>query len=52
MNVDVKSESLLTNTEDLLGRYMGDPLINFAASSISDIGRGPGSTSNIFCINY
>ena len=47
---DNKSGSLLANTVDLA--YMGEPLIIVAASSILDIGRGPGSVSDIFCINY
>ena len=50
MNVDNKSGSLLANTGDLA--YMGEPLIIVTASSILDVGRGPGSVSDIFCINY
>ena len=50
MNVDDKSGNLLDNTGDLA--YMGEPLIIVTASSILDVGRGPGSVSDIFCINY
>ena len=50
MNVDDKSWSLLANTGDLA--YMGEPLIIVTASSILDVGRGPGSVSGICCIKY
>ena len=50
MNVDDKSGSLLDNTGDLA--YMGEPLIIVTASSILDVGRGPGSVSDICCIKY
>ena len=50
MNVDDKSESLLANTGDLA--YIGEPLIIVTASSILDIGKGPESISDIFCISY
>ena len=48
--IDDKYGSLLTNTGDLA--YMGEPLIIVTASSILDVGRGPGSVSDILCINY
>ena len=48
--IDDKFESLLANTGDLA--YMGEPLIIVTASSILDVGRLPGSVSDIFCINY
>ena len=47
--IDDKSGSLLASTGDLA--YM-EPLIIVTASSILDVGRGPGSVSDIFCINY
>ena len=50
MSLDDKSASLLANTGNL--QYMGEPLIIVTASSILDVGRGPGSVSDIFCINY
>ena len=50
MNVDDKSGSLLDNTGDLA--YMGEPLIIVTASSVLDVGRGPGFVSDIFFINY
>ena len=50
MSVDDKSGSLLASTGNL--QYMGEPLIIVTASSILDVGRGPGSVSDIFCINY
>ena len=50
MNVDDKSGNLLDNTGDLA--YMGEPLIIVTASSILDVGRGPGFVSDIFFINY
>ena len=31
---------------------MGEPLIIVAVSSILNVGRRPGSVSDIFCINY
>ena len=49
MNADDKSGSLLASIGDLA--YMGEPLVIVKASSILD-GRGPGSVSDIFCINY
>ena len=50
MNVDDKSGSILANTGDLA--YMGEPLIIVTESSVLYVGRGPGSVSDIFCINY
>ena len=50
MNEDDKSGSLLANTGNFA--YIGEPLIIVTASSILDIGREPGSISEIFCINY
>ena len=50
MSVDDKSRSLLVNTGNLA--YVGEQLIIVTASSILDVGRGPGSVSDIFCINY
>ena len=50
MNADDKSGSPLVNTGDLA--YMGEPLIIVTASSILDVGRGPGSVSDICCIKY
>ena len=47
MNIDDKSGSLL----GYLG-YMREPLITVTASSILDVGRGPGSVSDICCIKY
>ena len=47
--IDDKSGSLLANTDNL--EYMGEPLIIVTASSILDVERGPGSSSDIFCIN-
>ena len=47
--IDDKSGSLLANTGDLT--YAGEPLIIAPASSILDVGRGPGSVSDIFCID-
>ena len=48
--IDDKCGSLLAITGDL--EYMGEPSIIVTASSILDAGRGPGSVSDIFCINY
>ena len=48
--IDDKSRSLLAKTRDLA--YTGELLIIVTASSILDVGRGPGSVSDIFCINY
>ena len=45
-----KCGSPLFNTGDLA--YMGESLIIVTASSILDVGRGPESVSDIFCINY
>ena len=50
VNVDDKSGSLLVNTGNLA--YVEEQLIIVTASSILDVGRGPGSVSDIFCINY
>ena len=50
MTVDDKSGSLLVNTGNLA--YVEEQLIIVTASSILDVGRGPGSVSDIFCINY
>ena len=47
--IDDKSGSLLANTGDLT--YAGEPLIIVPASFILDVGRGPGSVSDIFCID-
>ena len=47
--VENKCGTLLANTGDLA--YMGEPLIIVTASSMLDVGRGPGSVSGI-CINY
>ena len=48
--IDDKSGSVLSITRDLA--YMGEPLIIVTASSILDVGRGPGSVSDICCIKY
>ena len=48
--MDDKSRSLLSIAGDLA--YMGEPLNILTASFILDVGRGPGSVSDIFCINY
>ena len=48
--IDDKCRSLLANTGDLV--YMGESLIIVTASSILDVVGGPGSVSDIFCINY
>ena len=48
--IDDKPGSLLANMGDLA--HMGEPLIIVAAGSILDVGRGPGSVLDIFCINY
>ena len=45
-----KMRSLLANTGDLA--YMEELLIIITASSIFDVGRGPGSVWDIFCIGY
>ena len=47
--IDDKSGSLLANTEDLA--YIGEPLMIVIASSILNVGKGPRSVSDIFCIN-
>ena len=47
--IDDKCGSFLANTEDLV--YIGESLIIVTASSILNVGRGPGSVSDIFCIN-
>ena len=47
--IDDKSGRLLANTGDLA--YIGEPLIIVAASSILNVGRGPGSVSDTFGIN-
>ena len=44
--IDDKCRSLLVKTGDLA--YMGEPLIIVTANSILDVGRGPGSISDIF----
>ena len=46
--IDDKSGSLLANTR--LGIYGVAIIVN--ASSILDVGGGPGSVSDIFSINY
>ena len=48
--IDDKCRSLLANAGDLA--YTGEPLIIVTASSILDVGKRPGSVSDIFCINY
>ena len=48
--IDGKCRSLLANMGD--SACMGEPLIIVTASSILDVGRGPGAVSDIFCINY
>ena len=50
MNVDDKSGSLLVHRRDLA--YTEEPLIIVVASSILDVGKGPGAVSDTFCINY
>ena len=45
-----KCGSSLVNTGGLA--YGGGALIIFTASSILDVGRGPGSVLDIFCIDY
>ena len=45
-----KCGSLLGDLGDLY--YMGEPLNIVTASSILDVGREPGSVSDISCINY
>ena len=48
--IDDTCGSILANTGDLT--YMEEPLIIVATNSILDVVRGPGSVSDIFCINY
>ena len=45
---DDESGSLLANMWNLA--YMGQPLIIVTATFILDVGREPGSVSDIFCI--
>ena len=49
--IDDKCESILVNNTGELP-FIGEPLILVTASSILDVGRGPGSVPDIFCINY
>ena len=48
--INDKWGSLLANTGGL--KYIGEPLIIVTAISALNVGRGPGSVSDIFCINY
>ena len=49
--IDDKCESILINNTGELP-FIGEPLILVTASSILDVGRGPGFVPDIFCIDY
>ena len=46
----INAECLLENTGDLA--YMGEPLIIVKGSPILDVGKGPGSVSDVIFINH